>query len=73
METASQIIEALGGTAHVSAYCQTTKSAVSNWKARNCIPADRWPAMIRLAAAAGLQEITLDLLERRFSSRLEAA
>lgn len=73
METASQIIEALGGTARVSAACQTTESAVSNWKARNRIPADRWPTMIRMATAAGLQEITLDLLERRFSGRQEAA
>lgn len=73
METASQIVDALGGTARVSAGCQTTESAVSNWRARNRIPADRWPAVLRLAAAMGNAEITLDLLERRFSNRSEAA
>lgn len=73
METASQIVDALGGTARVSAACQTTESAVSNWRARNRIPADRWPAVLRLAASVGNADITLDFLEQRFSSRPEAA
>jgi hypothetical protein len=69
----AQIIDALGGTSAVSAACQTSESAVSNWKARNSIPSARWPAVIRLATAQSVPAITLDLLEQRFAGRTEAA
>jgi hypothetical protein len=73
MDTAAQIIDALGGTRAVSVAIGVPTSAVSNWKARNSIPSARWPAVIRLATAQSVPAITLDLLEQRFAGRTEAA
>lgn len=54
--TASQIIDALGGTKAVADQLKCGLSAVSNWR-RARIPSDRWPAIV-----AGFDGITYEQL-----------
>lgn len=53
------IIDDLGGTAAVAEGVGTNVSTVCNWRTRKRIPADWWPALVRIGKRKG---ITLDRL-----------
>lgn len=54
MQTATDIIEALGGTSAVAAELDLTPSTVSSWKSSGRIPKWRRPAIETLARRKGL-------------------
>lgn len=56
LTTIDQIIDALGGTAKAAAAAHVGASAVSNWKARGTIPADRYFLINGALKAAGHPE-----------------
>lgn len=48
----------------LAAAARVTESAVSQWKRRNSIPRERWPAVITMAKRLGLSFVTTDYLLR---------
>jgi hypothetical protein len=66
--TASQIIDALGGTKVVSDALGCSMPVVSNWRKAK-IPADRWPAMV----AAFPDDITYEGLAAQLAAADEEA
>ena len=55
MKTASDIIEALGGTVKVARALDLTPSTVSSWKSANSIPAWRMEKVSKLAKRLGVE------------------
>ena len=63
MMTASQIIDALGGTGKVAAELSVSAPTVSVWRWRpNGIPGRYWMALVAMAEASGHKEINLEAL-----------
>jgi len=56
--TVSEIIDSLGGTAAVARMTSLTAQAVSNWRARNSIPAKYWSVLV----CGGAGRVSLDAL-----------
>jgi len=52
--TASEIIEALGGTSAVARELEIAPTTVSSWKTSETIPPWRWPAIEDIAKRRGL-------------------
>lgn len=57
-----EIIDALGGTKAVAEAMGTNLSVVSSWRGRRSIPADRWFALVGLAADLGVPDLTFESL-----------
>uniref|UniRef100_UPI00389A489C carph-isopro domain-containing protein n=1 Tax=Sphingomonas abietis TaxID=3012344 RepID=UPI00389A489C len=53
MQTASAIIDSLGGTSAVAAGLSLTPSTVSSWKTSGRIPSWRQPSLLALARRVG--------------------
>jgi hypothetical protein len=49
----AEIIDDLGGTTAVAEAVGVAAPVVSNWRARDRIPADRWAALVELAKDKG--------------------
>lgn len=49
----AEIIDDLGGTTAVAEAVGVAAPVVSNWRARDRIPADRWAALVDLARSRG--------------------
>lgn len=63
--TASEIIDALGGTSKVAAALSVSAPTVSVWRWRpGGIPGRYWMALVALAEASGHTEIDLETLAR---------
>lgn len=73
MQTASEIIDALGGTGVLASTLNLRPSAVSNWRAENRIPSARWPKIADLARAKRIPGVTLNALSRLFGDPGERA
>ena len=66
MQTASEIIDAVGGTAVVARAFNIQMSAVSNWRSEESIPSRRWPKIVAMAKAKRVKGVTLTELARLF-------
>lgn len=67
------LIDSLGGTSVVAEALGVKLPRVSNWRTRG-VPADRWPALIRLAGKRRVAGVTFDKLEKmHVNSRRGAA
>lgn len=53
LSTVGEIIDALGGTAAVATLCGVGETAVSNWRSRREIPADKFMIFTAALGAAG--------------------
>jgi transposase-like protein len=58
------LIQALGGTTAVAKALSVNPSVVSNWRRRASVPADHWPALVDLATALKVPDITFEILGR---------
>ncbi len=63
MDTFASVIDTLGGGAVVGKAIGEEAGTVRQWKRRR-IPADKWPAIVRLARERGCQDVTYELLEQ---------
>ena len=57
----SNFIDALGGTTRAASLLGAAPSAISNWRARNQIPARYWKASVEAASDLGISGVTLDV------------
>lgn len=65
MQSASEIITALGGLTKVARYLGIPRATtVQFWKETNRIPPQHWSALIDKAAVDGVKGVTADLLVR---------
>jgi DNA-binding transcriptional regulator YdaS (Cro superfamily) len=62
MQTASDIINVLGGNARVADHLGVGPSTVSEMKRRNSIPVEYFPALVRVAEREGVKSLTLEKL-----------
>jgi hypothetical protein len=62
LQTATEIIDALGGNTVVARRIGKTPSAVSEMKRRGSIPVRYWSEIASLAGERGLKEITVQKL-----------
>jgi len=62
MKSIPDVIEALGGSAAVSAARELPYTTVASWKARCAIPAREWPGLVKLARERGKHGVTLEKL-----------
>ena len=69
MKSASEIIDAIGGTDRVAVALKLGKSAVSNWRKRNVIPPSRWPKVAELARRKKIVGLTVSVLEEWFAKK----
>jgi DNA-binding transcriptional regulator YdaS (Cro superfamily) len=58
------LIQALGGTTAVARALSVNPSVVSNWRGRQSIPSEHWPAIVDLAIALKVPDITFETLSR---------
>ena len=64
METASDILRALGGPVAVSRACTIPPATVIHWGRRGSIPSKHWPVIIGLATVKKVPGINPDTLLR---------
>jgi hypothetical protein len=64
MEDWKSVIIALGGTGAVAGALGQSSSTVSSWQDadRRGIPASHWAAIVAMAAARGVTDVTLEVL-----------
>lgn len=72
MDSADDIIRALGGTGAVAGALSQSDSTVSSWRSRG-IPAGHWAAVVGFAAELGKSEVTLELLADLAARKVEEA
>lgn len=60
----SDAIEVLGGPKDVSDALKKPLTTVASWGARESIPVEFWPALIKVAAAKGVDGISYESLAR---------
>lgn len=58
----AQAIDRLGGYRAVSSAMNRPLTTVASWFARNSIPVEAWPDLIRLAEGQGLQGFSYEAL-----------
>jgi hypothetical protein len=64
MQTASDIINVLGGNAKVADFLGVGPSTVSEMKRRNSIPVEYFPKLVKVAEREGVKALTLEKLVR---------
>lgn len=62
METAGDIIRALGGLTAVADGLSRPIGTVSAWCSRNSIPSDYWKGIVEIAEANGVELVTYEAL-----------
>lgn len=72
MESASDIIESLGGVTAVAAALSVPLGTASAWKTRDSIPPEYWETLVAEAVRRGIEGVTLDLLARIAARRRKA-
>lgn len=72
MASWEDIIVALGGTGVVAGALEQADSTVSGWRSRG-IPAPHWAAVVALAGARDVSDVTLELLAALAARKLEEA
>jgi len=74
MITASQIIDALGGTSEVTRRLAAKRpTTVSSWKTRGSIPPQWWPRLIAIARERQVDVVTLETLASLAAKKGRAA
>lgn len=53
LDTAAQVLDALGGNKGVEALTASSQTRVANWRAAGCFPSNTYVAMIDALAAVG--------------------
>ena len=62
METAAELIDALGGVTYVSERLRLPVSTVGTWRTRNAVPVKRWLGLIELAREKRVAGVTYESL-----------